>query len=81
MKFRKYSVDISNMNKFESWLFDNLYFVWSVYNWITLIPYMIRYDIPHFFRKIKWFYQRGKNRYSDDMFWQLDDEIKNLYKK
>lgn len=69
------------MNKVERWLFDNLYFVWSIYNWITLIPYMVRYDIPYFFRRIKWFYQRGKNRYSDDMFWQLDEEIKNLYKK
>lgn len=42
---------------------------------------MIRYDIPHFFREIKWFYQRGKTKYSDDMFWNLDEEVRSLYKK
>ncbi len=72
---------LSYMNKVELWLFNNLYAVWRVWNFITYLPYWVRYDVPGYFMAIKYFYQRGKTWYSDDMYWHLDDCIDSLYKR
>lgn len=56
--------------KINDFLFNHMYPVWN---------FVHTRAIRNFLREMKYAYQRARYTYSDDMFWKLDDVIKQIY--